>query len=61
MSGGNRNHLTIKDFPEAERPREKLHRYGVRYLTDAELLQLSWDRQQEHYCYFTGSSNHEGP
>lgn len=40
MSGGNRNHLTIKDFPEAERPREKLHRYGVRYLTDAELLAI---------------------
>lgn len=33
-------HLTIKDLPEEERPREKLHKYGERNLTDAELLAI---------------------
>ena len=33
-----RYHLTIKEMPEAERPREKLCIHGVANLTDAELL-----------------------
>jgi|SRR5690554_6914792 len=40
MPEGNQNHLTIKDFPEDERPREKLHKYGVKNLTEAELLAI---------------------
>lgn len=38
--GNNEEHLTIKEFPEEERPREKLMKYGVRNLTDAELLAI---------------------
>lgn len=33
-------HLTIKQMPETERPREKLCRHGAANLTDAELLAL---------------------
>ena len=29
---------TVKDWPDEERPRERLIKYGVEYLTDAELL-----------------------
>jgi len=29
---------TVKDWPDEERPRERLVKYGVEYLTDAELL-----------------------
>jgi len=29
---------TVKDWPDEERPRERLVKYGVDYLTDAELL-----------------------
>ncbi len=32
--------MGIRDWPEAQRPREKLLRYGVRSLTDAELLAI---------------------
>jgi DNA repair protein RadC len=31
---------TIKDWPEYERPRERLLHHGVKYLTDAELLAI---------------------
>lgn len=31
-------HITIQDFPESERPYERAERYGVRVLSDAELL-----------------------
>lgn len=33
-------HLTIKDLPEGERPRERLLKYGAENLTDAELLAI---------------------
>ncbi|MBA1335226.1 MAG: UPF0758 family protein [Firmicutes bacterium] len=33
-------HLTIKELPETERPREKLCRYGSNGLTDAEILAI---------------------
>jgi len=31
-------HLTVKELPESEKPYEKCLRYGVEYLSDAELL-----------------------
>jgi DNA repair protein RadC len=34
---GKKNY-TVKDWPDEERPRERLVKYGVDYLTDAELL-----------------------
>lgn len=34
------HHLTIKDWPEAERPRERLLQLGPNQLTDAELLAI---------------------
>lgn len=33
-----KKNYTIKDWPDEERPRERLVKYGVDYLTDAELL-----------------------
>lgn len=33
-------HLTIKDLPSGERPRERLERYGAPALSDAELLAI---------------------
>lgn len=42
-------HLTIKEFPENERPREKLIKYGEKNLSDAELLAI---------ILRTGSKNH---
>lgn len=33
-------HYTIKDWPEYERPRERLLQHGPQFLTDAELLAL---------------------
>ena len=33
-----KKNYTVKDWPDEERPREKLLKYGVEYLTDAELL-----------------------
>ena len=33
-------HLTIHDFPEGERPRERLQYYGARALSNAELLAI---------------------
>jgi DNA repair protein RadC len=33
-----RKSYTVKDWPDYERPRERLLKYGVEYLTDAELL-----------------------
>lgn len=33
-------HLKIKDWPEEERPREKLYKHGASYLSDAELLAI---------------------
>lgn len=41
--------LTIKEFPENERPREKLVKYGEKNLSDAELLAI---------ILRTGSKNH---
>ena len=35
-----RYHLTIKEMPETERPREKLYKLGASNLTDAELLAI---------------------
>jgi DNA repair protein RadC len=35
---GNRYHLSVKELPLDERPRERLHRYGAGALTNAELL-----------------------
>jgi len=35
-----RKNYTIKDWPESERPRERLMNYGVKNLTDAELLAI---------------------
>lgn len=32
--------VTIKDMPQAERPREKLLKYGVKYLSNSELLAI---------------------
>ncbi|MBO5371802.1 MAG: DNA repair protein RadC [Lachnospiraceae bacterium] len=32
------HHLTVKELPESEKPYEKCLRYGVEYLSDAELL-----------------------
>lgn len=32
------HHLTVKDLPDSEKPYEKCLRYGVEYLSDAELL-----------------------
>lgn len=43
------DHLTIKEFPEDERPREKLIKYGEKNLSDAELLAI---------VLRTGSKNH---
>ena len=43
------DHLTIKEFPENERPREKLIKYGEKNLSDAELLAI---------ILRTGSKNH---
>ncbi|MDX1440774.1 MAG: UPF0758 domain-containing protein, partial [Rubricoccaceae bacterium] len=34
------NYVPIKNRDEAERPREKLHKYGPSSLSDAELLAL---------------------
>ncbi len=36
----NRKKYTIKDWPENERPRERLLNYGPEYLSDAELLAI---------------------
>jgi DNA repair protein RadC len=33
-----KKNYTVKDWPDEERPRERLLKYGVEYLTDAELL-----------------------
>ncbi len=33
-----KKNYTMKDWPDEERPRERLARYGAEYLTDAELL-----------------------
>jgi DNA repair protein RadC len=33
-----KKNYTVKDWPDEERPRERLVKYGVDYLTDAELL-----------------------
>ncbi|HBY57616.1 MAG TPA: hypothetical protein DEG96_07135 [Candidatus Atribacteria bacterium] len=33
-----KKNYTVKDWPDEERPRERLVKYGVEYLTDAELL-----------------------
>lgn len=33
-----KKNFTVKDWPDEERPRERLVKYGVEYLTDAELL-----------------------
>ena len=33
-----KKYYTVKDWPDEERPRERLVKYGVDYLTDAELL-----------------------
>jgi len=33
-----KRYYTVKDWPDEERPRERLVKYGVEYLTDAELL-----------------------
>lgn len=33
-----KKYYTVKDWPDDERPRERLVKYGVDYLTDAELL-----------------------
>ena len=33
-----KKNYTVKDWPDNERPRERLVKYGVEYLTDAELL-----------------------
>lgn len=38
--GNIKYHLTIKELPETERPREKLCRYGSNGLTDAEILAI---------------------
>ena len=35
-----KKNYTIKDWPEYERPRERLLHHGVKYLTDAELLAI---------------------
>ncbi|MDD2353460.1 MAG: DNA repair protein RadC [Atribacterota bacterium] len=35
-----KNNYTIKDWPESERPRERLMQHGAEYLTDAELLAI---------------------
>ncbi len=32
--------IALKEWPEHERPREKLHRHGAQYLTDAELIAI---------------------
>ncbi len=39
MENSKKNY-TIKDWPEYERPRERLMNHGVKYLTDAELLAI---------------------
>ncbi len=38
VEGRNRYHLTVKELPPDERPRERLLRYGAGALTNAELL-----------------------
>lgn len=35
-----KSRLTIKDFPEGEKPRERLLKYGAESLTDAELIAI---------------------
>jgi DNA repair protein RadC len=40
MRSRSNNHNTIKDWPAAERPREKLLHHGAHTLTDAELLAI---------------------
>ncbi len=37
---GNRDHITIKEMPEEERPREKMMKYGSDKVTNAELLAI---------------------
>ncbi|MCR1899899.1 DNA repair protein RadC [Irregularibacter muris] len=40
MKECSQEHYTIKEFPEEERPREKLIKYGEKNLSDAELLAI---------------------
>ncbi len=37
---GDRENITIKDWPEEERPRERLYKYGSESLSDAQLLAI---------------------
>ena len=34
------DHLTLREWPQSERPREKMTLLGVEYLSDAELLAI---------------------
>jgi DNA repair protein RadC len=40
MNKGKTNHVTIKELPEEERPREKLLRFGSTFLSNGELLAI---------------------